>query len=104
MSNVNCTVCPGCVGCVDCVNCRNCVNCTDCAGCTNCRDCTSCINCTGLTGYEGLWIDPVEEVNNPRFTEVIAVLSTVAPGVSVTDVGYKYPSGNMWVMVPKINK
>ena len=39
--------------------------------------------------------------NNQRFMEVIAVLSTVAPGVLVTNVGIRYVDGTMWVIVPK---
>ena len=98
MVNVNCTNCKNCTDCV------NCVDCTDCVDCTSCWNCVNCGNCTGLTGYEGKWIDPVEEANNPRFTEVIAVLSTVAPGVWVPNMGYRYESGAMYVTVPREEK
>ena len=92
MANVNCM---DCMDCVDCADCEDCVNCMDCTDCRNCED------CTGLTGYEGLHIYPAKEANNPRFTEAIAVLSTVAPWVWVTNVGCRYKDGEMYVIVPK---
>ena len=100
MANVNCT---NCTNCTDCVNCVDCINCTDCMNCTGCWDCADCTGCTGLTDYEGVYINPVKEANNQRFTEVIAVLSTVAPGVSVTNVGCRWSDGSMWVHVPRVN-
>ena len=83
------------------VNCTNCWNCTDCWNCTGCTSCTDCMDCTGLTGYEVLWINPVKEADNPRFTEVIAVLSAVAPSVWVTNVGRRSVRGWVYVIVPK---
>ena len=99
---MGCTECTACTECRDCLDCLDCINCVNCTNCTDCDDCYKCTLCTGLTGYEGVYIDPAEEANNPRFMEAIAVLSTVAPSVWVTNVGIrdvKYE--RMWVMVPR---
>ena len=94
MTNVNCTDCKNCVGC------KNCADCGDCAYCENCTNCTNLFQCVGLVNHEELFIDPVKESNNPRFTEVIAVLATVDMHTWVTNVGAREYLG-MVVVVPK---